>query len=344
MITHEKILYRESLAVRRLPFNIKDTDLHLFQHEVTRSIPATHLGSLRKCNISSKNVIFRGLQVAPESFPHPSHVELWNSPKAKLKLFISKINSIRKRKITEAFIVTDTWSEGYFHWMTDALPRLLTIKELLRQSTLLLPAHYRSKEYVRSSLSAFNIGRIEYFTGSIRCDRMRMATHTAPTGMYNEQIINGLRQLLTSHFVEPEARKKDRKIYISRALAGKRKIKNEEECIELLRSYEFEIIHFENHTLAEQAQIAFEARYLISNHGAGLTNILFMSPDSSVLELRESEDDHNNCYFALASALDITYYYQLCNSDQPYEDAHLANISVCLSELKNSIELILTSN
>jgi len=54
---------------------------------------------------------------------------------------------------------------------------------------------------------------------------------------------------------------------------------------------------------------------LIGIHGAGLTNILFMPKGASVLELRRKDDSHNNCYFSLASALELNYFYQLCEVD-----------------------------
>ena len=54
------------------------------------------------------------------------------------------------------------------------------------------------------------------------------------------------------------------------------------------------------------------ARYVVSNHGAGLTNMLFMKDGARVLELRHVSDYVNNCYFILASALQFDYLYQLC--------------------------------
>ena len=68
------------------------------------------------------------------------------------------------------------------------------------------------------------------------------------------------------------------------------------------------------------------AKYLISNHGAGLTNMLFMKAGGNVLELRHRGDKHNNCYFSLASTLRLNYYYQLCDSENNIEDAYTANL------------------
>src|SRR5688500_19312228 len=49
----------------------------------------------------------------------------------------------------------------------------------------------------------------------------------------------------------------------------------------------------------EQVKLLSRARYVVSNHGAGLTNMLFMRDDTKVLELRHRSDYINNCYFIL---------------------------------------------
>jgi capsular polysaccharide biosynthesis protein len=65
---------------------------------------------------------------------------------------------------------------------------------------------------------------------------------------------------------------------------------------------------------------ARNADVLAANHGAGLTNMLFMKPGSRVLELRYEHDNHNNCFFALANTLAVSYHYQLtkAKSDNPF--------------------------
>jgi capsular polysaccharide biosynthesis protein len=110
-----------------------------------------------------------------------------------------------------------------------------------------------------------------------------------------------------------------------------------------LRQFDFRIIRSENHSFAEQVRIASRARYLVSNHGAGLTNILFMSPDTNVLELRHVTDRVNNCYFTLASALNLNYFYQSCEPADRDEDPHTGDLKVDSRALRANIELMLKS-
>ena len=79
-----------------------------------------------------------------------------------------------------------------------------------------------------------------------------------------------------------------------------------------------------------------DTKCLIGLHGAGLTNMLFMSEKTNVLELRNEEDSHNNCYFSLASDLNLDYYYQLNKGDR--KDTHEVNVTVDILLLKQNIE------
>ena len=134
------------------------------------------------------------------------------------------------------------------------------------------------------------------------------------------------------------------KVYVSRKKAATRKVGNEDECIQILEEYGFKTICFEDYPFEQQARIALEAQYLVANHGAGLTNIIYMKAGGSVLELRKEDDKHNNCFFALASALQLKYFYQLCDSDDPDEDPNTvnsANITVNCRLLRENIEQML---
>ena len=243
----------------------------------------------------------------------------------------------------DVFWITDTWSKYYFHWMTDALPRLFTIRDKIKNETLLLPCAYRGLEYVGSSLKPFFIRDVQYIHETFRCKNLTIPTHAAISGNYNENVIRGLRSLYTDYYQNVRSDSFYDKVYISRGKAQKRKIANEAECVVIMDEYGFKTIYFEDHSLEQQVAIALDAQYMISNHGGGLTNMLFMKSGSNVLELRQSGDTHNNCYFSLSSALYLRYFYQLCHSENSAEDAHTANLIVDCQRLRKNIEQMLVN-
>ena len=66
------------------------------------------------------------------------------------------------------------------------------------------------------------------------------------------------------------------KIYISRQLASVRKIKNEDDVIKILINYGFHILKAEELNFWDQIRLFSNCKHLISIHGAGLTNCIFI--------------------------------------------------------------------
>ena len=108
------------------------------------------------------------------------------------------------------------------------------------------------------------------------------------------------------------------KLYVSRQLAPRRKVINEDEIINILEKYGFTIFHPENYTFLEQVAIFSRVKYLVGEHGSGLTNLIFMSKKTSVLELHKNKtnelDRPGFLFWYMAEALDINYYHQLCET------------------------------
>lgn len=340
------VLRPESTSRRKLPINLHQDDLNLFSHELERVIPPTRLLQLHNVDVSAEGILFQRGKMLPESFAFPHTRASWKR-RSVAKFFVNNYLVRKQRRFELPSVwVTDDWSAGYFHWLADVLPRLFTIRDQLKDLVLLLPHHCKELPYVPVSLKPFEIKRIEFIDPRevLRCENLTVPTQTAPSGHYNDELIQQVGNLLVDfHAGKPRAIPTER-IYISRALAPKRKVLNEEEVIGVLKGFNFRIIRTEDHSFSEQVKIAAGARYLVSNHGAGLTNMLFMSPGTNVLELRHRRDGINNCYFTLASALNLNYFYQSCEPENAAEDPHTANLRVDLSALKTNVELMLDSH
>jgi len=338
-----KTLCPESSAVRKLPMNYDQADRGLFEHELTRTIPATVLLNLHDVKVNPDGILSRGAQALPESFVSQHFLNAWMRSRAGLK-FLVRNCLFRHHSVLDQDVIwfTDNWSKAYFHWMTDALPRLLAIQGELANATILLPGSYQQEEYIRSSLAPFAV-QTRWVNEVLLCRHVIMPSPTAPTGNYNEDLVRGLRSLYHDLYQNTHYNRTAEKIYISRGKAQRRKITNEEEVIAVMKEFGFETIYFEDHSFEQQAKIAMNARYMVSNHGAGLTNMLFMRSGSSVCELRKKGDALNNCYFALASALKLKYFYQICDSDSPHEDAHMANLIVDGQLLRRNIDKMLSN-
>jgi capsular polysaccharide biosynthesis protein len=218
------------------------------------------------------------------------------------------------------------------------LPKLCAIRDRIYDFVLLLPAPYRSAPFVEASLNAFEVNRIEFIQPNevLTVDRLTIATPVAPSGHFREDVIKGVRRVLLERYGVQQG--SARRLYLSRSRAPKRRIVNEADVLELMRSLGFEIVFAEDLTFSDQVNLASTANLLVSNHGAGLTNMLFMPEGANVLELRQRDDSINNCYFTLASALGLNYFYQKCDSPDQTEDAHTADLIVDIQELRENLQ------
>lgn len=335
------LLFPERVLRRKPPLNLIHDESDLFSHEFEQVLPPVQLRTMHDVWASAEGLLFKDGQILPESFAAPFLLENWKT-KSRIKFLASNYLLRQKRTIDyEAAWIVDDWSDGYYHWFADTLPRLYAIRDRAADLPLLLPHRLARLEFVQSSLKAFkwkNIQTIEknevYF-----CRQLVVPMHTAPCGQHDEDLIRGLRDLLVGFYGSKDSERSGR-VYISRSRAHKRRVVNEEAVTRILRGYGFEIVVAESLSFADQVKVCSSARYLVSNHGAGLTNMMFLAPGSYVLELRNRNDREYNCYFNLASALHLNYFYQTCESDSPDEDAHLANLLVDEEKLRGNLGLI----
>ncbi len=337
------ILQPEMVSRRKLPVNFNSADEKLFQHELQKTIPASELLRLRDVRVSSEGLLFDGWKLLPHSFAYSSELKEWK--RRTIARHVTRNYLFRRQRVvdSERLLITDYWSTNYFHWLTDALSRLFLIQDRANTSPLLLPASYESKGHVTATLNAFGITNVDFIKTDevVECRSLLTPTHAAPSGHYNDEVIRGVRSVLLKAFDRPGSQASGERIYLSRGRAAKRRLANEAGVIDLLHQHGFQTIHPEELSFDEQVRIFSRARYLVSNHGAGLTNMLFMPEGSRVLELRHEADYIRNWFFILSSALNLRYFYQTCAPQDHAADPHHADVLVDLAKLEENLKSFL---
>jgi hypothetical protein len=337
------VLRPRRVARRRLPVNLRQDDSSLFDHELERELPPAELLEMRGVRVSPDGFLYKGLKILPESFAFPFNYDRWKA-RSVVKFIVTNYLLRRRRNVEgRALWITDDWGGGYFHWLADSLTRLYTIREEARSMTLLLPHLHTSLGFVMPSLAPFGVRDVRFIAPdeTLACERLVVPMHTAPSGHYDEEILGGVRRLLLEAYGSRDGKDEGERLYISRGRALKRRIANEEEVVRVVRGFGFRVVYAEDHTFEEQVEMASRARFFVSNHGAGLTNMLFVREGGRVLELRHQTDRVNNCYFTMASALGLEYFYQTCPSDDPTQDPHYAHLRVDPDALADNIRLML---
>lgn len=327
------------LIKRKLPENLKESDRKYFEKEFEKHIenPSSFL-------VANAFANHQGVVFSKAKFVRESLVSNTSNPFTFFTLAkqIIKNRRIRLRKGEIIAIVSDYWYSGYFHWITDTLPRLLFLLKSRPDCIPMIPSD-KKLSFIEKSLLPFRFRKVVFLEKDeyIFTKRLLLINHTASTGNYNEEMIREIRKLFRFHF-EPTNSQNFDKIYVSRSKSGRRRVINELAVSTLLNEYGFVTLHFEDFSFEEQIKMASQAKVLIGLHGAGLTNMIFMAEQASVLEFRPENDDSNLCYYALASALHLKYYYQFGQS--PIKVDYNDDVEIDLVLLRENVELMVKKN
>jgi capsular polysaccharide biosynthesis protein len=313
-----------------VPDNFNELDIELFYdcnfRNSIEQIEVNDLKNIVMCN----NLVFNNTRMFYEYTKH-------RQPPRKL-YFKSLLKKwiVPQDKIEEAYLGIQEWNLNYFHWMTEVLPALVVINQIKdKKVPVLLSENCKNCKHIIDSLKIFDIPIYYYnIRNTIKVSNL-YAVKIPIIGAYNESFLSNMRLLFLKNLNIELKNKASRKIYISRKKAKRRKISNEDALLELLYTYGFESVFLEDYEIQDQIKLLNDAKIVVSCHGAGLTNILFMQPDSKVIELKANNNDYW-CFFTLARLANLHYSYLLCESNR--KNHRDADIVVDLIALKKAIE------
>ncbi len=186
---------------------------------------------------------------------------------------------------------------NYFHWMIDILPALDLLHRagVLSRNIPILIQGYQGKSFQVQTLTTLGIpperilsfeqlggshrsGGVEHF---VRAQTLIVPSAAGPVGCLTPRGLGVLRQLAQASSLNLGIRR----IYISRSTARWRRVVNEAEVLAFLQPLGFVSVQMETLSLAEQMALMQGAEAVIGIHGAGLTNIAFCQPQTTVIEI-----------------------------------------------------------
>jgi capsular polysaccharide biosynthesis protein len=239
----------------------------------------------------------------------------------------------------------------YFHWFFQLLPRF----ELIRRAGIDMDSieyfvvNDLSKPFQRDSMEALGIERGRIIETSqvpyLRARELIVPSVPIGGGCYWPWMCDFLR----ATFLRKDARRKagsvGRRVYISRGLAPYRRVLNEAEVIQFLRRHRFEEIRLEQLSMREQAESMASCEAVVAPHGAGLSNIVFCSPGTKIIEIF-SPELVTGFFWKLSNQMDLDYYYilgkgppeTLCENYRQSWNSK-ADILVDFSTLRGALEL-----
>jgi capsular polysaccharide biosynthesis protein len=198
------------------------------------------------------------------------------------------------------------WCSVYYHWITDALPRL-RILELGGCADVSLLVPRALTRWQRRSLELLGVGErclVPYNGRHLRAETLIWPRPAATTGHTPSWACAWLRDAFAG-----SRRHAGRRLYLTRRRERQRRVANEHQVASLLSSRGFETVDPGALSLDEQVEMFTDAAVIISPHGGALTNILF-SADATVIELFEP-GYVNPCFYVLADRSGHRYWYLL---------------------------------
>ncbi len=208
------------------------------------------------------------------------------------------------------------WAEtSNYHWFFDCLPRLYVLSQLVKEPvTLVANANMPQFQFdtLNFVLKDFPNIDVQYIRKNEKweCENFLLPSFVANN--VSGYLPRGISTFLTDKIVKGyriETNRSDRRIYISRSKASKRRIKNETELLPILAKYNFEVVFPEELSYRDQVQLFQESRYIVGPHGAGFANTFF-ARNATVLELHPAQAVKPH-YFLLCKGRDLAYHYMI---------------------------------
>jgi tetratricopeptide (TPR) repeat protein/capsular polysaccharide biosynthesis protein len=232
----------------------------------------------------------------------------------------------------------------YYHWMFDILPRIASIErsgiDLDRIDWFVV--NNLDRPFQKETLNFLGIPTAKILA-SDRFTHIQARELIVPSFPgYLDWVPSGTIEFLRQTFlakIDLNKIKYGKRIYISRARAKSRQVINEREVVEKIEQYGFQKVFLEEMSVLEQVSLFANAEIIIAPHGSGLTNIVFCSPRTKIIELF-SPNYLRTDYWMISQQLQLEHYYSIgevfdCSMLRHlmYQNALTEDISVNLSSL-----------
>ena len=165
---------------------------------------------------------------------------------------------------------------GYFHWINSVMPRLVLASRIHSLSDKPF-AIDPTPQFASESLAVLGLAG-HPLTPRDQAYRVKRLWMTGPTNLRGDHFTrqpfwtNEVRRRLAPK----QSNSNSRMVYLSRNDSKVRRVTNEDRLVEFLKPLGFEILTTTGMPMAEQISLFNEAKVLLSPHGAGLSNAIFM--------------------------------------------------------------------
>jgi len=321
---------------RTYPINIIQKDKALYQPHFENPTYAPKVVILENVYFLWSKALFSTVSgFIKTSFPWESFYSysFWDG----LKTIISKSLQFQTKRINDqVFFVTNEHSSNYFHWFTEVIPKLLIGQQQYPSVSKVILPHTCTNSFHFETLSYLGLKPIPLKKDKTYLLNQVFHVHGQAKfpGYFHQPTIKHLQNWF--HQIHTVSSPVQKKVYISRQHALRRKLNNEQEIKKIVSAKGFEVICSEDLNFKNSLELFSSTSHLVSIHGAGLTNMLFMPKSGIIVEFLHPDVVTNKCYFFLAEALGHKYYYINGVQDKNNQRSHVdSDLEIPPFELEN---------
>jgi capsular polysaccharide biosynthesis protein len=331
-----------------LPLNVTTEELGLFEPFLSYDLPPQKVKKFKNVFVTHSGFCLNNRGLIKESHhDHPHQIEDYKNEAAHYYVTDHPENLITLADDQTYLLIHHPWY-NYYHWICECIFRVWMVKAKKDEMILLLPDYYKKSDFITGSLEPFNFKRIFFIPPgkSLMVKNLCIPQIKAKVDSYDYKMMAKVKLFYLDYVM---IKKKlflnlGERIYISRKKAQRKKVANEDEIISVLLKYNFTILNNEDYTFLEQVAIYSQAKYLVSIHGSGLTNMLFMKENSCILEFHKKKtndkDWHSKAFWYQAESLGYNYFHQVCNPTDINDDYFNANFLVDPKLLDKNLNLM----
>lgn len=215
--------------------------------------------------------------------------------------------------VAEDAVVIDTSERNnYFHWLIEVLPRYYFAKKLFGTAKQYIFSDIQA-QYKKDSLADLTDADSKIIVNngphrSLLCKKLFVPSLPGGSILNFNSQINEYASFAVSKLALGAQASPEKRIYVSRSDADFRRVLNEDDLYaQLFQKFGFEKVVLSELSFAEQKQLFYESRIIVSAHGAGLANLIFCRLGTSIIELTPKGHQHMSPFWTLS------YYLGKCS-------------------------------
>jgi len=228
-------------------------------------------------------------------------------------------------------VISTVGTANFHHWNYDSLPRLRLLQYFKKFDEIdWILLNHNNSSFQKESLLLLGVPAekiinpsetgVEYYTA----DKLIIPSLPSPLATVSPWVVDFLRSIYN-----PNAEKLPIAdfVYLSRKKVTTRHIENLGDFTSLISKYGFKEVFPENYSVSDLAKILAAAKVVLSVHGSGLSNLCFISPNTTVIDIL-APYHQDPYYWMITNIRNSKYVGFFADGEHPADNVDLVKLKI----------------